>query len=309
MKRLPNRDLLALAAMAALLACSPRTLVVKAVAGAISSESGASGTFASDDDPELVRAAVPFGLKTMEGLLGEQPEHLGLLTSLTGGFTQFAYAFVQADAEQAELAGKAVEARTIRERARRLFLRARDYGLRGLDLRHPGLAGRLRGVRDARAALTTAAKEDLPLVYWTAAAWVLAIANGKNQMDLVAQLPVPEALMDRALELDETWEEGTLHDFYVSYDATRSEAQGGGPKAAKAHLDRSLELSHGKRLGPLVAYAEGALVQTQDRAEFVRVLERVATADAEEPAKYRLANTLAQRRARDLLAHVDDLFP
>lgn len=309
MERPLNSGLLVLALMAVLSACSPRTLIVKAVAGAVSSESGTGETFASDDDPELVRAAVPFGLKTMEALLVEQPEHQGLLTSLVGGFTQFAYAFVQADADQAELDGKALEARTVRERARRLFLRARDYGLRGLDLRHPGLAGRLRTVKDLRSALAVTTKEDIPLLYWTAAAWALAISNGKNQMDLVAQLPVPEALMDRALELDETWEQGTIHDFYVSYDAARNEAQGGGPKRAKAHLDRSLELSQSKRLGPLVAYAEGVLVQIQDRAEYTRVLERVVAADIEEPAKLRLANTLAQRRARALLAHVDDLFP
>ena len=34
---------------------------------------GTGSTFASDDDPELVGEAVPFGLKTMESLLAESP--------------------------------------------------------------------------------------------------------------------------------------------------------------------------------------------------------------------------------------------
>ncbi len=282
--------------------------MVKALANAISTESAADSPYASDDDPELVRAAVPFGLKTMEGLLAKQPRHVGLLTSLAGGYTQYAYAFVQADAESAELAGRTTEARSIRERARKLYLRARDYGLRGIEEEHEGLAARLREMKDLRGALAVARKEDVPLLYWTAVAWALAISNGKSKMDLVAQLPAPEALMGRALELDETWDEGAVHDFYVSFDAARSEAAGGGPKRAKAHLERSLELSRGKRLGPLVSYAEGVLVQAQNRAEFARVLSQVLAADAEEVPRYRLANVLAQRRARELLAHAGDLF-
>ena len=50
--------------------------------------------YAADDDMELVGAAVPFGLKTMEGLLAEVPEHRGLLLAAARGFTQYAYAYV-----------------------------------------------------------------------------------------------------------------------------------------------------------------------------------------------------------------------
>jgi hypothetical protein len=114
--------------------------------------------------------------------------------------------------------------------------------------------------------------------------------------------------MDRALALDEAWEEGTIHEFYVSYDATRSAAEGGGPERARAHLDRALALSMNKKLGPLVAWAEGVLVQRQDRKEFTRVLEEVVRADPGREKRYTLANIIAQRRARALLAHADDLF-
>ena len=63
-----------------------------------------------------------------------------------------------------------------------------------------------------------------------------------------------------------------------------------------------------KKLGPRVSCAEGVLVQRQDRAEFTRVLEEVVRADPGEVPRYRLANVLAQRRAKALLAHADDLF-
>ncbi len=268
-----------------------------------------SGTsYSSDDDPELVRDAVPFGLKTMEGLLEENPRHALLLTALAGGFTQYGYAFVQAEADVADLDGKLDAARAGRERARQLYLRARGYGLRGLDV-HRRLAGRLRGgVADARDALGKAKKEDVPLLYWTASSWALAIAAGKGDMSLVAELPVPIAMMERALQLDEAWNDGAIHEFFVVYDATRSAAEGGGPERARAHLDRALALSMNKKLGPRVSWAEGVLVQRQDRAEFTRVLEEVLRADPGEVPRFRLANIIAQRRARALLAHADDLF-
>ena len=43
-------------------------------------------------------------------------------------------------------------------------------------------------------------------------------------------------------------------------------------------------------------------------AEFIRLLKQVATADVESDRPHRLANVLAQRRARFLLAHAEDLF-
>jgi predicted anti-sigma-YlaC factor YlaD len=269
-----------------------------------------SGTgYGSDDDPELVRDAVPFGLKTMEGLLQEKPKHLGLLTALTSSFTQYAYAFVQADAEKADLEGHLDAARAGRERARKLFLRARDYGLRGLSVSHDHLGDRLRtGGPDATAALGDARKKDVPLLYWTASAWTLAVVNGKGDMALVAQLPTAVAMMDRALALDEAWDEGAIHEFFVSYDATRSAAEGGGPERVRQHLDRALALSHGHKLGVKVAYAEGLLVQQQDRAGFTQALQEVLAADPGAEPKYRLANTIAQRRARLLLDHSEDLF-
>jgi predicted anti-sigma-YlaC factor YlaD len=282
-----------------------RSAAVSTVADAVA-HSG--GTYASDDDPELVRDAVPFGLKTMEGLLAENPRHEGLLTALASGFTQYGYAFVQADAEQADLDGKLDLARAGRERAKKLFLRARDYGLRGLEVRHEGIADRIRAGRDLPGVVAKAEKGDVPLLYWTASSWALAVVNGKADMALVAELPVVAAMMDRALALDEAWEEGTIHEFYVSYDATRSAAEGGGPERARAHLDRALALSMNKKLGPLVAWAEGVLVQRQDRKEFTRVLEEVVRADPGREKRYTLANIIAQRRARALLAHADDLF-
>ncbi len=296
---------------AAFLLLAPALSGCRSIALSFAADAAAhSGTnYSSDDDPELVRCAIPFGLKTMEGLLEDKPKHEELLTALASGFTQYGYAFVQTDADLADLDGKLDVARAGRERARRLYLRARDYGLRGLDARHKGSAPKLRaGLVDARAALARAKKRDVPLLYWTASAWALAIAASKGNMALVAELPVPVAMMERALQLDESWNDGALHEFFVVYDASRSAAEGGGPDRVRAHLERVAALSMNRKLGPRVSWAEGVLVQRQDRDEFTRVLQEVLRADPGEVPRFRLANILAQRRAKALLAHADDLF-
>jgi len=301
---LNKRLVVALTSLAAACAgCSAAASYV--AADAITSDS--SRAYVEDDDPELVRQAVPFGLKTMETLLEQHPNHQGLLTSLASGFTQYSYAFVQSDADEAEAAGKMAAARVSRDRARRLFLRARDYGLHGLEVRHKGISGRLEGARDLDPVVAQLNKDDVRLVYWTAASWALAIAAGKDDMALVAQLPAPGALMRRALTLDEAFDEGAIHEFFISWEA----AQGGGEEAfrrSREHFERALVLSGGRKLGPYVAYAEAVVVPRQDRAEFNRLLQHVLTYDVESDKAHRLANVLAQRRARFLLSRADDLF-
>src|SRR6266705_2657295 len=99
--------------------------------------------YASDDDPDLIRDAAPFSLKLIESLLAESPRHAGLLLAGCRGFTQYAYGFVQDHADKVEDQDVS-EAETLRARARSLYVRARDYGLRGLDSRHRGFSKTLR---------------------------------------------------------------------------------------------------------------------------------------------------------------------
>ena len=102
--------------------CSLKRYAVNQVGNALAS---GGSTFARDDDPELVRAAVPFSLKLMESLLAESPRHRGLLFATSSGFTQYAYAFIQQDADELEDKDLAA-AKALRVRAKRLYLRARD---------------------------------------------------------------------------------------------------------------------------------------------------------------------------------------
>ena len=110
----------------ALDSCSIRRMAAKSFADALTS---GPDVFGRDDDPELIRDALPFGLKTLESLLEILPDHRGLLLASCRGYTQYAYAFVQADADLIEARDPA-RASELRERALHLYLRARGFGLR-----------------------------------------------------------------------------------------------------------------------------------------------------------------------------------
>jgi predicted anti-sigma-YlaC factor YlaD len=280
--------------------CSVKRLALKGVADTLS-DSGS--TFASDDDPELVRAAVPFSLKLMESVLEALPEHRGLLLSACSGFTQYAYAFVQTDADLVE-STDFDRAEALRARARSLYLRARDYCVRHLELKYRGIRGRL--VTDPKGAVANVARDDVAGLYWTGAAWGSAIALGVDRPDLLADLPAVRALFDRALALDETWGDGAIHAALISLDA--NPMMGGSPAKAREHFARAVELSRGLSASPYVTLAASVSVAEQNRAEFEKLLQEALAIDPDRAKSLRLANILAQRRARHLLSRIDELF-
>ena len=295
----------AAALLVALLAapgCSIKRLAVNKLGDALA---GGGTTFASDDDPELVKAAVPFSLKLMESLLNESPKHKGLLFAASSGFTQYAYAFVQQDAEELEEKDVAA-ALEMRKRAARLYLRARNYALRGLESAHPGFTNALR--TNALAAVKQLNRKDVPLAYWSAASWAAAVSVSKNNPDLIADLPKVEALIDRALELDEAFDHGAIHSFLITYELSRPGGQGDPEARARQHFDRARALSAGQMAGPLVSLAEAVSVKNQNRTEFKSLLDQALAINADAKPEWRLANLIMQRRARWLLARSDDLF-
>jgi tetratricopeptide (TPR) repeat protein len=262
-------------------------------------------TFASDEDPELVKAAAPFSLKLLESLLAETPEHPGLLVAATRGFTQYAFGFVQQEADELEARDLAA-AEALRTRARRLYLRARQYGLRGLEVNHAAFSRAL--LADPRAAVGAATKADVPLLYWTAAAWGAAISLSKDTPELVAQLPAMEALIDRALELDDSYGRGAIHGFLITYEMSRQGRPGDPAARARAHFERAMALSEGKDAAPLVALAEAVAVQQQDVKAFESLLNRALAINPDAHTDTRLQNLIMQRRARWLLSRKTELF-
>ena len=282
--------------------CSFRQMAINKLGDALSKEGTA---FASDDDPELIKEAIPFSLKLMESLLAESPRHRGLLLAACHGFTQYGYAFVQQEADEVE-ERDLEKAIALRVRAQRLYLRARNYGMRGLEVVQPGFGKLARN--NPRESVQAFTPSDVALIYWTAVSWTAAVSVTKDNSDLIADLPVVEALLDRALELDEAFDSGAIHSFLIAYEMGRETAPGDPEQRARRHFRRAMELSGGRLCGPLVTLAESVSLPKQDKEEFKRLLEQALKINPDDRPEWRLANMVMQRRARWLLRKTDKLF-
>ena len=292
---------LLVALLGGLTSCSIKKIAARSVANSLTSGPDAFGT---EDDPELVRDAIPFGLKTMESLLLTIPRHRGLLLSLCRGFTQYGAAFIQSDADDIE-ATDYEKSTAMHDRAFRLFLRARNYGLRGLELDHRGITQRLKVMPDS--AVREIKVKELPMLFWTAAAWGSAINLGKDRAEMLADLGAVRALMDRGLALDESYDGGAFHEALILLESL-PEAMGGSPKRAREHFERAVVLSKGQKASPYVTLAQSVSVMTQNRAEFRELLGKALAVDPDRDPNRRLETLIVQQQARRLLKREDGLF-
>ena len=283
--------------------CSLKNMTMNAMADALA---GGNGTaYTSENDPQFVAEALPFGLKTMETVLESTPEHTGLLTATAAGFVQYGHGFILYPAEELEQSNYKLFLAE-RKRAKQFFLRARGYGLRALATNHFAIDIQLR--EDPGKAVMQMETDDVPALYWTGAAWASALATDKGDMSLVGDLPVIQALMERALALDEKWDNGAIHEFFIVFDASRSEHAGGGYASAEKHFERAMELNGGSSISPLVSLAESVCIPQQNRKRFEELLGRAISFDVDEYPDKRLANILAGQRAERLLKNSDLYF-
>ncbi len=303
-RRVPAVLLSTVATLLIVSGCSVKKFAVNKLGDSLANS---GTTFASDNDPEFVGQAVPFSLKLIEGLLAESPKHRGLLFAAASGFTQYSYVYVQQPSEEIESEDLG-KSDVLRTRSRNLYLRARDYGLRGLDAKHSGFSRTLR--REPKSAVRAAKKRDVPLLYWTAVSWGAAISLSKDHPELVAEQPQVEALIDRAYELDPGYDHGVIEQFLISYESesARQGATGDFAVRSREHFERAVALTDGQLASPFVAYAETVTIQKQNPAEFERLLNRALAVDPESRPEWRLSNLIMQRRARWLLSREDELF-
>ncbi len=284
--------------------CSVKTYAINMVGNALAS---GNSVYETDDDIDLVGDALPFGLKLTESLLAQSPNHAGLLLTACRGFVLYAYAYVDYPAPPG---------RRRRPRSRARAARPRPPPVpAGLPVRHPvdrALVPWLRGHPPGRSGrgrscdAPSRRRTGRTLLYWTAAALGLAIAVSPDDAALLARLPEVQALLDRAIALDETWDDGALHEFKV----TLAGAAPGEPDVMRMtrHYERAVELSKGRSAGAYLAYAEAVSVPRQNAAEFRRLIEQALAVDPDADPKNRLVNLLAHRRARWLASRADELF-
>jgi len=271
--------------------------------------SGGGTVFSGDDDPELIADALPFALKVYESLLQSTPDNCELLLATGRTFIMYANAFV--DTPAAMLPDEEFEQSSeMKMRAKRLYLRGRDYILKALAIRHDQFSNFMvsaSGESDVTV-LERMEIDDVPYLYWAAAGWMAAFSVDPFDMRLTLSRPKALALMQRAFELDEAFQKGAIHEFFISYYGALPASLGGSKEKALFHFNRALELSGGLNSGPYVALAGSIAVNEQNAEDFINLLNKALEINPDNNPENRLANILSMRKARWMLDHLEDYF-
>ncbi len=240
-------------------------------------------------DPEIVRTGAPAYLLLIDSMIADSPDNTDLL--LAGSRLYAAYG-----------SGLVKDPR----RAKNLSATALDYSRRALCEELDRLCTALDlPFRDFEPTLTDLIRDDLPILYGHATAWVGWIQAHSDDWNAVAVLPKAERLLQKVVSLDPTYERGRAQLFLGALLSLRPAALGGQPELARAHFERAIEYSSGRDLMAKVEYARRYARLVFDQPLHDRLLNEVLKADPQQ-AGLTLSNVIAQSQARELLR--DDYF-
>jgi hypothetical protein len=250
-----------------------------------------SAAILNQDDPQLVASGVPAYLLLVDGLISQSPDNEDLLVAGAQIFALYGSRFAEEP-----------------ERAATLTAKARRYGERAICLAHapacrwPGMA-----YEELQAQLDGVGRKQIDALYAYAVGWLSHLDATSEDWTAVAELPWVEAVLRRALTLDETYERGTLHGYLGILNSLRPPALGGQPDVAREHFDRALALSGGRDLSIKVEYAKRYARLVFDQELHDRLLTEVVNSPVEVPG-FTLFNVLAQQEAERLLATSKEYF-
>ncbi len=245
----------------------------------------------NNDDPELIKAGIPPFLILLDGMLRQNPRDVSLLLVAAQLKSSFATAFIEDE-----------------DRQRRYATKAREHALTAACLDNTKLCDLdTKPFSEVESVIATLRESDLPLLYALTGAWSSWILVHSDDLRAVAQLSRVQTIVERMLELDETYEFGTPHMYMGVFKSLVPPALGGDSEQARYHFERAISLSKGKNLYAKVLFAERFARSTLDRELHDRLLAEVISADPTVEG-LTLQNRLAQQRARELKDSADDFF-
>jgi hypothetical protein len=243
-------------------------------------------------DLTIIREGMPAYLMLMDGMVEAWPDNEQLLIATAQAYSSFASLFAEDQSEE--------YLKLIAEKARAYALRA----LAQRGFKNPTQSSFDDFEREVKASN----KKDVPYLFWGATCWASWIMMHLDSMEAMAELPRVELMMRRTLELDEGFYYGGPHIFMGIWLAVRPRIAGGDLQKSQEHFLRALDLGKGKFLMAYVYYADYYARRAMDRELFVSTLKKVLETPADCAPELTLLNTVAQQKAKELLAHVDEYF-
>ena len=261
-------------------------------------------------DYDIAGLGTPGAIMQLEAMLSVSPDNEELALNLAKAYVGYAIGWVENDYEVAYAASDFDKADHLRQRARLLYLRARNLALHTMRNRAGGVDDAIKGGADGVAKYLKehyTDKDDVAPILWVGMAWGAAINMSLDQPDLIADLPISKEFVRRALELDDRYFNCGAYLFLGSMEASFPPALGGDPEKGKVYFEKGLELTQRKNHMIHVNYARTYAVNTQNRELYVSLLNEVINS-GDQGNSVRLNNKIARVRAERYLSQVNDLF-
>ena len=294
MKTLPinpiQRFLQGALALVVLSGCSTGQMVVR---GSQSIMDSSMETMNRETDLVLARDSMPANLKMIEGMLVEDPGNTEIRLYAAQGFYGYAFGFIELEDPQ---------------RASQLYRRCYDHARKTLSQTGVTLDPEDSSPADFEAAVGKAGKRAVPALFWTASCLSNWINLNRDDPAGIAALSSAATMMQRVLELDETFYHGGAHIFFGVYYGGRSPMFGGDFDKSEHHFARAAEINNNRLLLVDVLYAEYLARQRLDQSAFRYRLTRVIDAPADLYPEMALINGIARERAAHLLQYENDWF-
>jgi len=279
-----------LLAAALLSACSMGQMVVRGSQTIL--DSGVD-SMNRETDLQLARAAMPANLKLIEGMLLEDPQNQELLLYAAQGFYGYSYGFIELEDG---------------ERAQQLYRRCYKYALTALQLAGLGLDPEAAPADELEAATADLGKPAVPALFWSASCLAKWIDLNRDDVAGIANLASAATLMNRVLELDDSYYYGGAHLFFGVYYGGRSPMFGGNFELAERHFRRAGEINRGRLLMVDLLQAEYLYRQQLNRTAFNDKLLYILDAPPGLYPEMALVNAISKQRAGYLLALEDEWF-
>lgn len=259
-----------------------------------------------EGDLTVVESTLAENIGTLERLakLGNE----GLIVKTARAYSSYA-GFFEDRMEEAEIAGDMETAAKMRAQAIDYYQRSEGYAFKVLAKSHITF----NSPRDVeipvfKTSLRRIKKKQVEPLFWAAYAIGRGISLQKDDLMQVIDLVRVRLMMERVLELDETFYYGSAHLFYAVYYGDRSVSIGGDPEKAKEHIERVDEINDGKFLMSKYYLARYYAYPTQDAKLYKQALQEVLDAPSDIYPGEEAATALAKSRSKRWLDQIDMLF-
>lgn len=259
-----------------------------------------------ESDLAVVETTLEKNLKTLERLskLGNK----SLIVKTARAHSSYS-GFLEDKMEEAEIAGDTETAEKMRAQAIDHYARSEMYAFKALAKSNSTFnKARTIGMEVFDRLLQKLEKKDVEPLFWAAYAVGRGISLQKDDPMQVIDLARVELMMQRVLELDETFYFGSVHLFYAVYYGDRSPAIGGDPEKAKEHIKKVDEINNGKFLMSKFYLARYYAYPKQDVELYKKSLQEIIDAPPDIFPGQEAATSIAKSRAKRWLAQTDELF-